>query len=170
MNRWTDELCARELQVDNILETVGLGIWNECGWYATLCTLSACHVEKEMLMWRHLCIRQLSEVEDSTIIFLFKCRPCRAISLESCHIFALLMWASAFGGGSTVGLMFAICGSDTLVRPPDIQPKCRCQIQTDLGKFWETDIVKSGQNREKSLKWHCHYPDGFYNNKKGHCH
>jgi hypothetical protein len=39
--------------------------------------------------------------------------------------------------------------------PPDIQPNCRCQIRTDFGKFLETDVVKSGQNLEKSSKRHC---------------
>ena len=44
-----------------------------------------------------------------------KCRPCQAISLESCHSLALLMLASFFGGTPhpTVGAMAAIGGSDT---------------------------------------------------------
>ena len=32
-------------------------------------------------------------------------------------------------------------------------------VATDILKFWETDVVKSGQNRKKSSKWHCKYPD-----------
>ena len=32
----------------------------------TLCTLSACYVEKEMLTWRHLYIRQMSKVDSRT--------------------------------------------------------------------------------------------------------